>query len=229
MLRAFLRSLFRFLFSVLTRLEVEGLENVPPQGGVILASNHLALLDAPLVFILLERQDATGLVADKHKKNFLLHWLVNSVHGIWINRESADFQALREARGYLMKGGIVGIAPEGTRSRTGHLMPAKTGVAYLAEKACVPIVPVAIFGSEKIFHQLLRLRRAFIKVRFGEPFLLPPLDRRDRNEALRRNTDEIMCRIAVMLPQSYRGVYHDHPRLSEFMGVLEQEALLVLP
>ncbi len=218
MLRAILRIIVRFLFAILTRVEVRGLENVPDQGGVILAANHLGRLDAPLIFILVNRKDLTGLVADKYKKKIFFRLLVEAVGGIWLNRESADFQALREARDFLINGGMLGIAPEGTRSRTGALREAKTGVAYLADKAGVPILPVGITGTEKAFHELFRFHRPRLTVNFGRPFTLPPLERGERSAALRRNTDEIMCQISALLPPSYRGVYADHPRLHEILA-----------
>jgi 1-acyl-sn-glycerol-3-phosphate acyltransferase len=218
MLRSFLRSFVRFLFALLTHLEAEGLENIPSEGSAILAANHLSRVDSPLVFALIEREDVTGLVADKYQNNLFLRPLIEGVGGIWINREQADFQALRAALEFLQEGGLLGIAPEGTRSRTGALRQAKTGVAYLADKAKVPIVPIAIWGTENTFNELKYFRRAHIKVRVGKPFWLPPLDRNDRSSALKGNTDELVCRIAALLPFEYRGVYADHPRLREILA-----------
>lgn len=211
MLRAVLHWIVWILFRVIGRVEAVGVENVPSQGPAILASNHLHLFDAPLIFSLVERKDLVALVGHTHRKIWWLRWLVESTGGIWINRDTADLPALRSARKHLERGGLLGIAPEGTRSRTGALNPAKTGAAFLADKAGVAIVPVAIWGTETIPAQLRRLRRARISIRFGEPFYLPPLDHGDRSEALQRNTDEMMHRIAVMLPESYRGVYRDLP------------------
>ena len=88
-----------------------GLENVPPKGGLILAANHLGRLDAPLVFAVVEREDVTALVADKYIHNPFFNWMVNDVHGIWINRETADFRALRVARDYLQQGRRIGGGP----------------------------------------------------------------------------------------------------------------------
>jgi 1-acyl-sn-glycerol-3-phosphate acyltransferase len=221
MLRAFLRSAVHILFALLTRLDIQGLENIPDQGPAILAANHVSILDAPLAFMLLKRNDVTGLVADKYLKNPFIRWLVNRVQGIWINRESADFRALRQAVEYLQQGGMLGIAPEGTRSPTGALTRAKTGVAYLAEKAAqaigepVPVVPLAISGTNQIFHELAHLKRGLVRVRVGEPFTLPVLGRERRGSELQRNTDEIMCRIAHLLPESYRGVYGEQGKLGE--------------
>lgn len=217
--RSLLRSFFRFLFRTLAHVDVQGLEHIPAVGGAILAANHMSLLDAPLGFSLLERDDITALVADKHQKTAYLRWIVNAANGIWINREDADLQAIRAARAYLTNGGMLGIAPEGTRSRSGALGQAKNGVAYLADKAGVPIIPLAFYGTEDGFSQLAHLRRPRLFVRFGPPFSLPPLERRERDAALQRNTDEIMCQIAALLPEKYHGFYRGHPRLKELLDL----------
>jgi 1-acyl-sn-glycerol-3-phosphate acyltransferase len=213
-----LRWIAQLLFKLLSRVEVIGRENVPLQGGIILAVNHLSRIDPPLVFALLERQDATVLAADKYKKNLFFRLAIESVRGIWINRDEADFNALREALHHLQQGGLLGIAPEGTRSRSGALIQAKTGIAYLADKAHVPVLPIAVWGTESAFHQLFRLCRPRITIHFGEPITLPPVERRQREARLQQNTDEIMCHIARMLPPEYRGVYADHPRLKELLA-----------
>jgi 1-acyl-sn-glycerol-3-phosphate acyltransferase len=213
MLRDMIHAVVWFLFRTLSRLRLEGMENIPPTGGYLLCSNHLGLFDAPLVFAALKRRDATALVAKKHHRNLFLRWLVNAVNGIWINREEADTQAIRKMREHMQKGGILGMSPEGTRSKTGALIPAKTGAAYMADKAGVPIIPVAITGTYQDLPRLLRLNRLEITMRAGKPFNLPPVDRRNREACLQANTDEIMCRIAVLLPPEYRGVYSNHPRL----------------
>jgi 1-acyl-sn-glycerol-3-phosphate acyltransferase len=217
MQRKTLQAIARFLFRHLSHVEVFGLENVPPKGGLILAANHLGRVDAPLIFAVVERDDLTALAADKYIHNPFFNWMINGVHGIWINRETADFRALRVARDYLQQGGALGVAPEGTRSRTHALIQAKTGVAYLADKAGVPVVPVAITGTENAISTLFRLRRPHIRVCFGKPFCLQPSQRQARGSSLERNTDEIMCQIAALLPPEYRGVYADHPRLQELL------------
>jgi len=111
------------------------------------------------------------------------------------------------------------IAPEGTRSRTGSLIEAKPGVSYLATKLNRPIVPVGITGTEDqaLIVNLKKLRRGHITVTAGHPFMLPPLPRENRDEVLKQYTDEIMCHIAALLPEKYRGVYANHPRLKELL------------
>lgn len=215
------RLIFRWivivLVKLLTRTDVKGLENIPTEGGVLMTANHLSVLDAALVFMSLDRQDATGFVAKKHQSNLFYRTVVNLVDGIWLNRYEADTQALRKARTLLKNGGIFGIAPEGTRSSTGSLIPGKTGAAYLADISKVPVQPIAIYGTEGAGHRVLRLERPKIQVTFGELYSLPLVDRKDREAGFKRNTDEIMCRIAAMLPPKYRGVYAEHPRVQELI------------
>jgi 1-acyl-sn-glycerol-3-phosphate acyltransferase len=218
MIRQFLHAAVNFLFKLLSRVEAVGLENLPASGGCIVACNHLSRIDPVLVFALGKRKDMTALVADKYKRNPFIRPLIVAVKGIWINREEADFHALKEARQFLRDGGVLGIAPEGTRSHTGALIPGKTGTAYLADKAGVTVVPVAIYGSESAVRQLIRLRRPTIHIEFGKPLTLEPVSRSNRDADLERNTDEIMCRIAAMLPPRYHGVYAGHPRLKELHG-----------
>lgn len=223
MLRKILHKIVRFLLFVVCHTDVYGEENMPRTGSGLVASNHLGTLDAPLVFGVFDRQDITAMVAKKHQKSLIYRFLFNTVGGIWLNRDEADTQAMRLALEHLEKGGLLGIAPEGTRSKTGALIPAKTGVAYLASRANVPIIPAAITGTYRAVWNVLKFKRPHIAIRFGEPFTLPPVDRKDRTLGLQRNTDEIMCRIAAMLPPEYWGVYAEHPRLKE---LLESKAAL---
>jgi 1-acyl-sn-glycerol-3-phosphate acyltransferase len=218
MARRLLRKIVRFLFWLLTDTRISGAENIPASGACILTINHLGILDAPLVFILLDRDDATGLVGLSHKKNPILRWLVTTLDGIWIDRENPDIHALKEARSYLKKGWILGIAPEGTRSDTNALIEGRSGVAFLADKLQPVIVPVGISGTEGGLKRMFTFQNPKFHVTVGEPYHLPPLDRNDRDASMQQNTDEMMCRIAALLPPKYRGVYTGHPRLKELIA-----------
>ena len=112
---------------------------------------------------------------------------------------------------------MLGISPEGTRSPSGALIPAKIGVAYLADVAQVPIIPVAITGTHNGIKRAFTFQRPRFNIRFGCPFSLPPVNRRSRETDLKRNTDEIMCRIAAMLPAELHGAYADYPRINELL------------
>ena len=221
MRHAILFSLLRFVIHLLgpliCRVDVEGLENLPAAGGYIVAANHLGWLDVPLVYYLINRDDIIMLVAEKHRNNAILRWLAEGLGANWLDRFNADFGAMRRTLERLKAGEVLVMAPEGTRSRTGGLLPGKQGVSYLAGKTGLPVIPVAVTGTEDevVNGHLKHLKRADVRVRMGRPFYPPSPKGPDREAVLERSTDEIMCRIAVMLPETYRGVYSDHPLLKE--------------
>jgi 1-acyl-sn-glycerol-3-phosphate acyltransferase len=223
----------RLIVRLFLRLEMQGLENIPASGSYVIASNHLGRLDPVLIYYVSGRRDIIMLVAEKYRKSAVWRWFVKQLDAIFVNRFEADFGAVRQALSRLRKGGVLVLAPEGTRSKTGALIEGRPGVSYMAAKAGVPIIPVAITGTEdrKVVASLKRLRRPKVIARAGNAFTLPPLKAgrsaaasasasagRDRDEALQEYTDEIMCRIAALLPPEYRGVYAEHPRLKELLG-----------
>lgn len=219
MKRATLARIVRFLFHALTRTVYEGVENLPATGGLIVATNHLSQLDTPLLMINPGRsEDLTALVTDKYQRFGFMRWFVNTAGGIWIDRTKADFSAFRAAIDAIKAGRAVGIAPEGTRSTSGGLQQGKPGTILLALKSEAPIVPVGIHGTEAGFNKIFTLRRPHFTARFGRPFTLPPVSRENREQAMQDLTDEIMCQIAALLPESYRGYYRDFPRVRELLA-----------
>jgi len=214
-----IRGLIRFLFNLIARVEVRGYENLPKDSSFVIATNHLGFVDVPIAFYALDRWDMFVLIAEKWGKIDLVRWVGKYFNFIFIDRFNPDIKALRKVISLMESNNILVIAPEGTRSRTGALIEAKPGVSYLATKLNRPIVPVAITGTEdkNLFGNLKRLRRSHITLTAGRVFSLPPLPRENRDEVLKRYTDEIMCHVAALLPETYRGVYADHPRLKELL------------
>lgn len=219
MKRETLRKIMAGLLTTLARVEFTGLEYLPQEGGLIVATNHMSRVDTLLLFINPARTDITALVADKYKKYPVFNWILDVGGVIWLDRDKADFGAFRVAVEWINKGVAMGIAPEGTRSRIGQLQEGKPGAVLLAQRTGVPIVPVGIAGTETFFRDLLRLRRPKVHLNFGPAFQLPPLNRANRDESLKQMTDEIMVRIAALLPSQYRGFYKDHPRLKELTSL----------
>ena len=202
-----LQNIVQFLVNTLTVSKFIGTENIPKEGGVILAINHMSHLDTPLMMVNPVRPDITALVTTKYEENFFVAWFTNTAKGIWINRDIADFTAIRRASKALGEGLALGIAPEGTRSKNGQLQTGKPGTLMLAVKTGAPIVPVGITGTETALNELAHFRRPRLTVRFGKPFIIPPFERGSRSQDLKKWTRELMLRIAVLLPESYRGVY----------------------
>ncbi len=216
MLANALKALFLFVTSILTRQVVEGRERIPDPPYII-AINHLGIFDVAFVYGQFGGPHISGWAAEKYEHHLLFGPLLKAGKGIFIQRGQVDRKAIEVAVEWIQGGNSFGIAPEGTRSATAELARAKTGVAFLADEAQVPVIPGAITGTEAVGGSLLRLRRPRLTCRLGELFRLPPVSTEDRMADLRRNTDEIMCRIAAMLPASYRGYYADHPRTLELL------------
>jgi len=218
-MKYFLRWLIRALFNLIARVELKGYEYLPKEGSFVIATNHLGIIDAPFAFYALDRWDMFVMIAEKWEKVALFRFLGKYFNFIFIDRFNPDIKALRKVINLMEENNILVIAPEGTRSRVGSLIEAKPGVSYLATKLNRPILPVALTGTEDkaFFGNLKRLRRAYITITAGPAFTLPPLPRENRDEVLKQYTDEIMCHIAAILPEKYRGFYAEHPRLRELM------------
>ena len=121
--------------------------------------------------------------------------------------------AIKQSLTFLRNGQPMGMAPEGTRSLTGALIQGKTGAAYLADRAGIPLVPCVVYGTERVTENLKRLRRTEVVMEVGKPFNLPA-NGRAKAADLERYTDQIIVALAVLLPAAYRGVYADHPLLA---------------
>lgn len=209
----------RILARLLTKIEVIDYDKIPQSGAFLLTTNHISRQDTPFLMLSTPRKDVIGIVAKNYQEHKLIAWLMRGIGVIWMSREESDFPAFREAVTYLKQGWVVGIAPEGTRSREKKMLEGKAGAALLAERAKVQIVPVAIWGSADLIKDLLHFRRNRITIRYGRAYHLPPLGESDNKEWLQKSTDEIMCRIAALLPEQNRGFYAEHPRLKELLAL----------
>lgn len=213
--------LIRFVIKLVSRMEVYGIENIDGiNGGTMAVSNHLGRLDVALMYTYVDRKDVLVLVAEKYQKYALVRWFVKALGAVFIDRYNADLNTMRIAMKHLKQGKAIALAPEGTRSPTGALIEAKSGASYLAARTGAWVVPIGIHGSEDkaVMHALRHFRRAHVYARIGKPFKFPPLPAENREEILCAYTDEMMCQIAALLPENYRGFYADHPRLKELLA-----------
>ena len=199
----------RLLARILLKVDMSGLERIPASGPVILATNHVNFIDAPLLYALMPRQ-ITGLAKIEIWDNPVLGLVATSWGVIPIQRGELDLDAIRLALRALHEGKILGIAPEGTRSHHGRLQRGRPGIVLLALH--VPdalMLPMALYGHEGFFRNLRQLRRTHINLVFGQGFYLDPGKARITHEMRQEMTDEIMMQIAALLPPQYRGVYSD--------------------
>jgi len=209
---AFMRGLMRFMTStfLVGLFEVEGLENVPRQGPLVVCANHFATLDPPMVPAYLPRADTWNMAKSEYFRKPLMRWIFTRYHAFPVVRHSADRAALRRAFDLLKAGEVLIIYPEGTRVESGELATPEPGAGFIAQKAGCPVLPVALTGTRECLPKGARWpRRVPVTLRFGEPFLLP--QRRPNGERISHEeaSDAIMLAIAELLPVENRGRYRD--------------------
>lgn len=196
------------------------MENLPQDGAFVIATNHLGMMDVTLLYYAIDRWDVFVPVAEKWENIAFLRWLGKYLNFVFIDRFNPDLKAMRTMIALMEKGHTLVIAPEGTRSRVGSMVEGKPGAGYLAAKLQRPIVPIGLAGTEDktVFRNLRLFRRSDILINAGKPFTLPPIPHKDREVKLREYADEIMCRIATLIPERYWGVYAGHPRLRQLLA-----------
>lgn len=199
----FAQRLIALLVRATMRVRVDGLERIPPSGPAIIAGNHLSLLDSVVVIPYL-RRPVILLLAEELR---VWPW-IGFVYGrlgnaIVVRRGSRDRRPVDLGAAVLHAGGIVAVAPEGRRSKTGGLERGRNGVGRLAVRSGAPVIPVAIWGQERAVTSWRRLRRAPVDVRFGAPRVFDDRNAGDPADV----TTPIMVEIARLLPREYRGVY----------------------
>jgi 1-acyl-sn-glycerol-3-phosphate acyltransferase len=196
---AAVRLLARLVFAIIMNLQVRGRENLPAKGPFIVASNHLSWFDVPLVPANMKLQTLSMAKEELFQTRF--RWLFRFLGGFPVKRGEADRQAIRTADELLKEGNVFLIFPEGTRSKTHKLAKGHYGLGMIALRSGAPVIPVAIAGSEKI----LKKFRPRVTITFGEPITFKPSGRKVTREDIENATNEVMAKIAAMLPPEYRG------------------------
>ncbi len=180
----------RWYLSLVGKWKVYGQENLPANGGVIIASNHVSNLDPVIMGCTFDRR-VSYLAKEELFKNPIFGWYISKLEAFPIKRGAGDRGAIRESLKILESGRCFGIFPEGTRSRTGELQEGKAGAAMLALKAKVPVLPVGIKGSGQGKN---------IIVRVGKPMYFDEYyDRKATKEDLEEITGRIMKEIRGLL------------------------------
>jgi 1-acyl-sn-glycerol-3-phosphate acyltransferase len=196
--------LLRHTLPLLTSLHVRGIELLPSTGPCVLVVNHLSNVD-PLCFVAAILRPFRGLAKIELRQQPLVHRLIAGLDPIYVRRHGFDRQALRQAEHALHQGHMVMVFAEGTRSKTGAVQEARAGVVFLAQRTGVPLVPIAIQGTNRIFRQPFPwYHRTPVQVTVGAPFLLTELG--DGTHHTRQELAQlIMARVAALLPLSAPG------------------------
>jgi 1-acyl-sn-glycerol-3-phosphate acyltransferase len=206
--RALARPAFRSLFRILSRVEIEGLRNVPRSGSYLVACNHISIYEPPLVLAfwptVLEVAAAVD-VFDRPQQGAL----VRLYGSLPVHRGEFDRRLIESMVDMLTAGRPVLIFPEGGRTHSPGLRQAWHGASYVAARARVDVIPVGVTGTEALGEAIHQHRRTRLRMSIGEALPTPAIDLRapERKRALLSHTEEIMRGIATLLPESYRGVY----------------------
>jgi 1-acyl-sn-glycerol-3-phosphate acyltransferase len=212
--RVLLRGLIRTLgFRVLWKMDIAGLENIPPTRPAILMINHLSLLDPVVAMGAVKQRFVIPMSKVENERNPLIAPFVWWWGAYYITRGEVDRKALFNSIELLKSGQLILIAPEGTRQAGGLVRP-KDGLAYIATKADAAIIPTAITGAAGWERKATRLQRARIRVRFGRAFRFRGGDGRIPRETLAAMGEEAMYQLALALPDDpvVRGEYADISR-----------------
>ncbi len=206
-------------FKLTCDLHIRGLENIPPAGGCIGTWNHLSNLDS-MVGTLVSPRPPLVMTKAEYFKTPVLGGVVALAGGFPVHRGEADRQAIRTALSAVKRGQLLGIFPEGTRSKTYQLQPGHPGAALIASTSDVPVIPIAVWGSENIMRRVKWgfLKHPRVEVRCGKPYRLKeyavefanahqisPTGKRGRHDNLEYMSDIMMLKLAELLPPEYRG------------------------
>ena len=184
--RTFLYTFVVLLYAIVVKLlffmRIEGRENIPKDRNCVLMGNHQCLLDPVTLALCVPDREILFMGKKELFENKLLGWAFRKVHGFPVDRGNMDMAAIRTAMGVLKEGNTLGIFPEGTRSRSGHMLPLLGGASLLALKSGCDVVPVYIDGKYKPFHRIV--------VRVGQPVEMADL----RAGRMNRETCDVLTR-----------------------------------
>ena len=206
---------FKSLTRAICRVDDAQLEKVPDKGPLILIANHVHIMELPLLYTHLQPRPITGLVAARRWDKFWTRWLVEQSGSIPLRRGTADVSAIRQGMAALEEERILAISPEGTRGGNGALQKGRSGVVLLALQSGAPIIPVVHYGSEDYKRCLARLKRSDFHFVVGDTFRLIAPEGKVSRQIRLQIADEIMYRMAALLPPRYRGVYSNLEKATE--------------
>lgn len=214
--RFWLRPAFRGLFHLLGQVHISGKQNIPARGPYLVAINHLSIVEPPFAVAFwtcpLEPVGAAEIWSKPGQGV-----IAKLYGGIPVHRGEYDRQLIDKMLAAVKAGHSLLIAPEGGRTHAPGLRRAKPGVAYIVNKANIPVIPVGIVGStDEYLSEALHAKRPRLEMHIGKPMLFPPITEKgaEKHLALQRNADHIMFAIADLLPLEYRGVYAN-PNINE--------------
>ena len=206
-LQQFTVLFFKGITNVICQIDDNQLKKIPERGPMILVTNHVNILEIPIIYTHLYPRPINGMVWAERWEHAWSRWLLNVCEAIPLRRGEADVASLRKGLDLLTAGHILVISPEGTRSGDGRLQPAYPGVVLLGSHSGAPLLPVAYHGSEYYKQNIRHLKRTDLHITVGKPFRLNTKGIKVTQSVRSQILDEIMYQLSILLPPVYRGVY----------------------
>lgn len=204
-----INSLLRTFFRLFFRIDRSELAKVPQTGPLLMMVNHTSNLEGPMLYAFLHPRPLHALAKQELWDHKFMAYLMNMWKSIPVDRQNMGRSTMDACFKVLDDQHILAIAPEGTRSKDGKLQEGKGGVAFIAHKKDIPMIPVAVMGFTSFSRNIKRLRRTVITIKVGEVFEIVQKGGRIDANARQVLADEIMMRLAALMPNEMRGHYKD--------------------
>lgn len=213
-LRFFIVSfLLKNLIRIIAKIDDDDLKNVPAEGPLLIAVNHINFLEVPILQLWFMPRKLRGFVKKETWDNPVMAFLFNTYRAIPVDRGGINKDAFREIRESLSEGYMIVVAPEGTRSGNGILSEGKQGLAAMALMTGTPILPVVHYGGQDFWENFKHFRRTPLKFKVGKPFNLKS-DQKPNTVIRESMTREVMYQMAQLLPEELRGSYSDKSEIT---------------
>lgn len=207
-IEAVVNAILRKVICFLCNIDDDEIRNVPGKGPLIIIVNHINFLEVPVLYLWMQPRKIFGVIKKATFSNPVLGPLARLWSAIEVDRDNPGIETIRKSMDVLKKGGIICLAPEGTRTKTGELRKGQIGAVVLARLSGSPVFTMAHYGGEKFWKNITHLRKTRITFRAGEL-----IDIREwGGQKLTKDacTDRLMEHLSLLLPEAYRGVYKSH-------------------
>ncbi|MEA2097329.1 MAG: lysophospholipid acyltransferase family protein [Candidatus Cloacimonadota bacterium] len=207
-------TIIHVILRTICKVDSKEFKKIPIKGPYIVAINHTNFLEVPMIFTHLLPRKVVGIVKKETWEGGLIKWIATKWEAISVDREGQTTETFRQSRKMLRDGYFLIIAPEGTRSKDGRLRLGKPGVISIALRSKVPIIPIAHYGGKDIIKNLKSFKRTKFTFKVGTPIIFHPEGKVDQNKR-KYFTDQLMYRLAELLPEENRGVYSNLGNISK--------------
>ena len=209
----FTAIIIHIILRTICKVDSKEIKKIPLKGPYIVAINHINFLEVPMIFTHLLPRKVVGIVKKETWKGGIIKWVATKWEAISVDREGQTTETFRKSRKVLKDGYFLIIAPEGTRNKDGKLRKGKPGIISIALRSNVPIIPIAHFGGKDIIKNLKSFKRTKFTFKVGTPIILHPEGKTDQDKR-KYFTDQLMYRLAKLLPKENRGVYSNLDNIS---------------